>query len=61
MHSGSPSGEVKPSYVHFIIMGGEAKVCISKLTSVFHCLPIVGPKHLCMLVHLGCTCEAGAS
>ena len=26
---------------------------------MFHHLPSVGPKQLCALAHLGCTCEAG--
>ena len=50
-----PTGKAKLSYVHYIISQGEAKLHISNLTSVFHCLPSVGPKQLCALVHLGCT------
>ena len=30
-------------------------------TSEFHHLPRVGPKQLCALAHLGCTCAAGTS
>ena len=67
MHFGSPSdlqgplGEAKLSYVHYIIRRGEAKLCILKLTSVFHCLPNVGPTHLCALAHLGFTRKVGTS
>ena len=35
-----------------------SRLCISKLTSVFHHFPSVGPKQLCVLVYLGCTREA---
>ena len=39
LHSWGPWGQEKPSYVHSIIRRGEAKLRISKLTSVFHCRP----------------------
>ena len=29
--------------------------------SEFHYLPRIGPKQLCALAHLGCTCSAGTS
>ena len=67
MHFGSPSdsldpcGKAKPSYVHYIIRQGEAELRILELTSVFHHLPSVAPKHLCVLAHLGCILEAGIS
>ena len=67
MHFGSPSdswdpcGKAKPSYVQYIIRQGEAELCILELTSVFHQFPSVGPKQMCALAHLGCTCEAGTS
>ena len=32
-----------------------------RLTPVLYHLSSVGPKQLCALVHLGCTCEAGTS
>ena len=32
-----------------------------RFTPVFYHLPSVGPKQLCALAHLGCTCEAGTS
>ena len=65
MHFGSPTdswdpcGKAKPSHVQYIL--GEVKpICIPilELTSVFHHLPIVGPKQLNGLAHLGCTHEA---
>ena len=40
---------------------GKAKLRILKLASVFDHLSSVGPKQLCALAHLGCTCEAGTS
>ena len=65
MHFWSPSdswdppwSKAKPSYVHYIIRQGEAKLHILELTSVFHHLPSVSPKQLCALAHLGCTCKA---
>ena len=69
MHFGSPSntcdpwGKVKLSYdyVYYIIRRGEAELRILELSSVFHHLPIVSPKQLCALAHLGCTHEAGTS
>ena len=39
-------------------MQGEPHICTSKLASVFHHLPSVGPKQFCELVHLGYTCKA---
>ena len=66
MHSGSPSdpydllGKAKLSYLHDTIRQGKAKAQLSKLTSVFHYLPSVGPSS-CVLAHLGCTSEAGTS
>ena len=54
MHSWSPLdpsdpwGEEKWGYVHYIIREGEAKPCISKLTSMFHQHPSVGSKQLCV-------------
>ena len=56
-----PCGKVKLSYVHYIIKQNEAKLYILELTSVFHHIPSVGPKQLCGVAHLGCTCEAGTS
>ena len=47
-----------PSYIHYDIKREEAKLHILKLASVFHHLPSVGSKQLCVLAHLGCTCEA---
>ena len=41
------------------ILGKAKSRHVSKLTSVFHHLPSVGPKQLCALAYLGCTCEAG--
>ena len=67
MHSWSPPDlwgpwdEEKLSYIHYDIRREEAKLCILKITSVFHHLPSVGPKQLCALAHLGCTREAGTS
>ena len=67
MHPGSPSdswglqGKVKPSYVHYIIRWGEAKLRMLKLTSVFHHFPSVGSKQLCVLADLGFTRTAGSS
>ena len=43
----------------YITLSGEAELCISKLASLFHYLPCVGPKQLCALAHIGCTHEAG--
>ena len=66
-HFGSPSDSWDPcikaklSYVHYIIRQGKAELRILELTSVFHHLPSVGPNQLCVLAHLGCTQEAGAS
>ena len=37
---------------------GKAKLHVLKPTSVFHHIPSVGPKQLCVLAHLGCTREA---
>ena len=67
MHIGStsdswdPCDKAKPSYVHYIIEQGQAKLRILELTSVFHHLPIACPKHLCDLAHLGGTREVGTS
>ena len=33
--------------MYYKLGGGESLLCISKLTSVFHRLPSVGPKQLC--------------
>ena len=43
-----------------LITQGEAELCILELTSVFHHLSSVGPKQLCALANLDCTCEVGA-
>ena len=67
MHFGSPSdswypcGRARPSYIHYIIRRGEAKLRILELSSVFHHLPSAGPKQLCALAHLGCIRKAGTS
>ena len=67
MHSWSPPDpwgprdEEKPSYIHYNIRREEAKLCILKLTSVFHHLPSVGPKQLCALEYLGCAPDAVTS
>ena len=64
MYFGSPSnswvpcGKAKASYVFYIIRRGEAELLISKLTSVLHHLPSVGPKQFCALEHLGFNREA---
>ena len=50
--------EEKPSYIHYIISQGEAKLRISKPTLVFHHLTYVIPRQLYVLAHLGCTHEA---
>ena len=55
----SPWGKEKLSYVYYVIRQGEAKLHISKLTSVFHHHPNVSSKQLCALAHLGYTREAG--
>ena len=39
----------------------EANPCMLKLSLVFHHLPRVSPKQLCVLADLGCTREAGTS
>ena len=57
----SPKDEEKPSYIHYDIRRDEAKLCISKLASVFYHLLNVGPKQLCVLAHIGCTRAAGTS
>ena len=44
-----PCGKENPSYIQYIIRQGEAELCILELTSVFHHLPSVGPKQLCLL------------
>ena len=55
MHYGSPSdpwgpwGQDKLIYVHYIDLQGNAKLSTSKLSSVFHHLPCIGPKQLCAL------------
>ena len=52
MHFGSPSNFLDPyskaklSYVHYIIRGGEAELCVLELTSLFHHFPSISPKHL---------------
>ena len=57
MHFGSPSdswdqcGKAKLSYAQFIIWPDEAELRILELTSVFHQLPSVGQKQLCVLAH----------
>ena len=51
----------KLSYVYYVIKWSEAKLRTSKLTSVFHHLPSVGPKQLCVLAHLEYTREVGSS
>ena len=67
MHFGSPSdswdgcGKAEPSYLQYLISRGEAKLCTLELTSVFHHLSSIGPKHLCALAHLGCTLEVDTS
>ena len=38
-----------------IIRQGNAKLPILRLTSVFHYLPSIDPKHFCVLAHLKCT------
>ena len=42
--------KAKASYVHDNTRGGKAKLGLSKLTSVFHHLPRVGPKQLSALL-----------
>ena len=67
MYFGSPSdswdpcGKARPSYIFYIIRGGEPKLLALELISVFHHLPIVGPKQFCALVHLTCTRKASTS
>ena len=67
MHFGSPSdawdpcGKVKLRCVNYIIRPEEVELRILELTSVFYHLASVGPKKLCELEHLGCTCEVGTS
>ena len=67
MHSWAPPDpwgpwdEEKPSYIHYNIRREEAKQRILKLASVFHHIPSVGPKQLCVLAHLRCTRKAGTS
>ena len=51
---------VLSKYVHFTI-SSEAKPRLWKLNSVFHHLPSASPKQLCVLEHLECTREVGAS
>ena len=57
IHSESPSEPLSPwskaelSNIHYIIRQGKAKLRTIKITSVFHHLPIVGPKQLCVLAH----------
>ena len=41
-----PLGKAKLSYVHCIFRQGEAELCTSKLTLMFHCIPGVSPKQL---------------
>ena len=41
--------------VHYDNSWGKANLCLSKLNSMFHHLPSVGPKQLCPLAHLGYT------
>ena len=55
-----PWSEAKSSHIHFIIRRrqGKAKLCILKITSVFHQLTQVGPKQMYALSILGgCTCD----
>ena len=52
-------GEVKIHSLQY--SARQSRAAYIKLTSVFHHLPSVGPKQLCALAHLGCTCEAGTS
>ena len=54
-------GEEYPSYAHYVIAQGEVKLGILKLTSMFHHLLRISPKHLCVLASLGCTCKVGIS
>ena len=56
--------ETRRRQVTYIMTLGKRKLSylhILKLASVFHHLPSVGPKQLCVLAHLGCTREAGTS
>ena len=48
-----PCSKVKLNYINYIIGQGEAKLRIFELASVFYCHPIVSPKQLCALAHLG--------
>ena len=63
MGSWSPSNplgllvEEKPSCIHYNIRGGEAKLCLLKLASVFLHLPSVGFKQFSASAHLRCTRE----
>ena len=58
MHFWSPSdpwgpwNEEKLSKIHYDIRGGEAKLRMLKLASVFHHLPSVSPKQLCASARL---------
>ena len=55
MRSWSPSCfNEKPSYIHYIIGQGKAKLRLLKLTPAFHHLPSIAPKQLYALVQLGC-------
>ena len=47
----------------YITLSGEAKQNyeLKPLTLVFHQLPSVSPKQLCVLAHLGCTRKVGTS
>ena len=66
MHFGSPldpqvfearQGKAKLSYIYEDVMRGEAKLCLSMLTPVFHHLPRIGPKQLCVSSQLGYVLE----
>ena len=48
-HPWDPCGKAEPRYIKYIIRQGEAELCTLDLTSMFHHLPSVGPKQLCVL------------
>ena len=45
--------------MHCIIRGGEAKLRVLQLTSMFGHLPGLGPKQLCLLAQPGSIHEVG--